>query len=117
MGVPAERIVVDPLTSALGYGLEYTYSVMERIRTSAFTGDPMLAMPAMVGTGFEIAKIKESRAARKDFPLWGDEEEREPLLEIATAMTYLNSGADLLVVHHPLAARTLKRKIDEMMCK
>ena len=40
MGVPAERIVVDPLTGALGYGLEYTYSVMERIRTSAFTGDP-----------------------------------------------------------------------------
>ncbi len=116
MGVQANRIVVDPLTSAIGYGLEYTYSVMERIRTSAFTGDPMLAMPMMVNTGFEVSKVKESRAPRKDFPLWGDEEEREALLEIATSMCYLNSGADLLIVYHPLAARTLKRKIDEMMC-
>ncbi len=116
MGVPAERIICDPLTGALGYGLEYTYSVMERIRSSAFTGDPMLAMPMIVNTGFEVSKIKESRALRQDFPLWGSEEEREALLEIATSMTYLNSGADLLVVYHPLAARTLKRKIDEMMC-
>jgi acetyl-CoA synthase len=117
MGVPAENIVVDPLTGALGYGLEYTYSVMERIRTAAFTGDPMLAMPMISNPGFEVAKIKESRALRQDFPLWGSEEEREPLLEIATAMTYLNSGADLVVAYHPLAARTLKRKIDEMFCK
>jgi len=116
MGVPAERILVDPLTGALGYGLEYCYSVMERIRTSAFTGDPMLAMPMIVNPGFEVSKIKESRALRQDFPLWGDEEQREAFLEIATSMSYLNSGADMLVVYHPLAARTLKRKIDEMMC-
>ena len=115
MGVSADRILIDPLTSALGYGLEYTYSVMERIRTSAFTGDPMLAMPMIVNPGFEVSKVKESRAPRKDFPLWGKEEEREALLEIAAAMSYLNAGADLLVVYHPLAARTLKRKIDEMM--
>jgi acetyl-CoA synthase len=115
MGVSADRIVIDPLTSALGYGLEYTYSVMERIRTSAFTGDPMLAMPMIVNPGFEVSKVKESRAPRKDFPLWGKEEEREALLEIAAAMSYLNAGADLLVVYHPLAAQTLKLKIDEMM--
>jgi CO dehydrogenase/acetyl-CoA synthase delta subunit len=115
MGVSADHILIDPLTSALGYGLEYTYSVMERIRTSAFTGDPMLAMPMIVNPGFEVSKVKESRAPRKDFPLWGKEEEREALLEIAASMSYLNAGADLLVVYHPLAARTLKRKIDEMM--
>jgi acetyl-CoA decarbonylase/synthase complex subunit delta len=116
MGVQPDHILVDPLTSSVGYGLEYTYSVMERIRSSAFTGDPMLAMPMMVNSGFEVSKVKESRAARKDFPLWGSEDEREALLEIATAACYLNAGADLLVVYHPLAARTLKRKIDEMMC-
>jgi acetyl-CoA decarbonylase/synthase complex subunit delta len=115
MGVAADHIVVDPMTGALGYGLEYVYSVMERIRTAAFTGDAMLAMPLLVNPGFEVAKIKESRAPRKDFPLWGKEEEREALLEIATGMSYLNAGADLLVAYHPLAARTLKRKINEMM--
>ena len=115
MGVQPDRILVDPLTGALGYGLEYTYSVMERIRSSAFTGDPMLAMPMIVNTGFEVSKVKESRAPRKDYPLWGSEDEREALLEIATSACYLNAGADLVVVYHPLAARTLKRKIDEMM--
>jgi acetyl-CoA synthase len=114
MGIAPDKIVVDPMTGALGYGLEYTYSVMERIRTSAFTGDPMLAMPMIVTPGWEVARTKESRAPKRDFPLWGSEEERGALLEIATAVSLLNAGADLLVLYHPLAAQTLKRKIDEM---
>jgi acetyl-CoA synthase len=114
MGVPADRIVMDPLTGAIGYGLEYTYSVMERSRTAAFTGDPMLAMPILGTPGYEVARTKESRAPRQAFPLWGPEEERGALLEIATAMSLLNAGADLLILYHPLAATTVKRKIVEM---
>ncbi|MGA2992068.1 MAG: acetyl-CoA decarbonylase/synthase complex subunit alpha/beta [Candidatus Korobacteraceae bacterium] len=114
MGLTSNQVVIDPLTSALGYGLEYTYSVMERIRTSAFTGDPMLAMPMLSMPGYEVFRTKESRAARSDFPLWGSEKERGALLEIATAMSFLNSGADLLVLYHPVAVQTMKRKIREM---
>jgi len=84
------------------------------IRTAAFTGDAMLAVPMIVTPGFEVARIKESRAPRSAFPLWGPEEKRGALLEIATAMSLLNAGADLLVLYHPLAAQTLKRKIEEM---
>ena len=116
MGMAPEKIVIDPMTGALGYGLEYTYSVMERIRTSAFVGDPMLAMPMISMPGYEVARTKESRALRADFPLWGPEQQRGALLEIATAMSFLNAGADLLVLYHPLAALTVKRKIDEMTC-
>jgi acetyl-CoA decarbonylase/synthase complex subunit delta len=72
---------------------------------------PMISMP-----GYEVARTKESRAPRADFPLWGPEQERGALLEIATAMSFLNAGADLLVLYHPLAAQTIKRKIDEMTC-
>ena len=115
MGVAADKIVIDPYTGALGYGLEYTYSVMERIRTSAFAGDSMLAMPMLVTPGYEVARTKESKAPVSAFPLWGPEGERGALLEIATATSLLNSGADLLVMYHPVAARTMKRKIDEMM--
>jgi acetyl-CoA synthase len=114
MGLDAGKIVIDPMTGALGYGLEYTYSVMERIRTAAFTGDSMLAMPMLCTPGYEVAKTKESKASQADFPLWGDAS-RGALLEIATAMSLLNAGADLLVCYHPLALRTLKRKLDEMM--
>jgi acetyl-CoA decarbonylase/synthase complex subunit delta len=114
MGVAPEKIVMDPYTGALGYGLEYTYSVMERIRTSAFSGDAMLAMPMLVTPGYEVARTKESKAPFSAFPLWGPEDERGALIEIATATSLLNAGADLLVMYHPVAARTMKRKIDEM---
>ncbi|MHB9132256.1 MAG: acetyl-CoA decarbonylase/synthase complex subunit alpha/beta [Armatimonadota bacterium] len=114
MGLAPEKIVIDAYTGALGYGLEYTYSVMERIRTSAFTGDPMLAMPILGTPGYEVAKIKESKAPISAFPLWGPESERGALLEIATAMSLLNAGADLLIMYHPTAARTVKRKVAEM---
>ena len=114
MGLSPEKIIIDPLTGALGYGLEYTYSVMERIRTAAFTGDPMLAMPMLSTPGYEIAKTKESKAPVSAFPLWGPENERGALLEIATAMSMLNAGSDLLVMYHPTAAKTVKRKIAEM---
>jgi acetyl-CoA decarbonylase/synthase complex subunit delta len=114
MGVPPEKIVIDPNTGALGYGLEYTYSVMERIRTSALMGDGMLAWPMLTTPGYEVARTKESRAPESDFPLWGKVLERGAFLEIATAISLLNAGADLLIMYHPEAARTVKRKIQEM---
>ena len=114
MGLAPEKIVVDALTGAIGYGLEYTYSVMERIRTGAFTGDAMLAMPMLGCPGSEVAKTKESKAPEESFPFWGPASERGPLLEIATAMSLLNAGADLLIMYHPTAARTVKMKIAEM---
>ncbi len=114
MGVAPDRILIDPLTGAVGYGLEYTYSVMERIRTAAFAGDAMLAMPMLVTPGYEVARTKESRAPQSAFPHWGPEGERGALLEIATAMSLLNAGADLVILYHPVAARTVKRKIVEM---
>jgi acetyl-CoA synthase len=114
MGLAPEKIVIDAFTGAIGYGLEYTYSVMERIRTAAFTGDGMLAMPILGTPGYEVAKTKESKAPQSAFPLWGPEADRGALLEIATAMSLLNAGADLLVMYHPTAATTLRRKIAEM---
>ena len=87
---------------------------MERIRTSAFTGDPLLALPMLATPGYEVIRIKESRTPQAAFPLWGKEEDRGALLEIATAMSLLNAGADLLILCYPVAARTVKRKILEM---
>lgn len=114
MGMPADKIVIDPMTGALGYGLEYCYSVMERIRSAALGGDSMLAMPMIVTPGYEVAKTKESKAPESDFKLWGPESERGALIEIATAMSLINAGADLLIMYQPTAVRTVARKIEEM---
>ena len=114
LGLNSNKILIDAMTSAIGYGIEYTYSVMERIIGAAYAGDEMLSMPIIVTPGYEVAKIKESKAASSDFPLWGDDKRGE-LLEISTTMALLNSGASLAIMYYPKAARTVIDKIDEMM--
>jgi acetyl-CoA decarbonylase/synthase complex subunit delta len=114
MEFPRERIVMDPLTSTLGYGLEYTYSIMERIRNDGLAGDEMLAFPMLVNPGRESARVKEARAPEADYPEWGDPRLRGPYWEISTAMSLLVAGADVLIMHHPEAVRVLKKNIAEM---
>lgn len=114
MNFPPERIVMDPLTGTLGYGLEYTYSIMERIRIDGLAGDQMLAFPMLVNPGYETFRVKESWASEEDYPSWGKTEERGTYWETATAMSLLMSGAELLIMYHPEAVATIKKKIAEI---
>jgi acetyl-CoA decarbonylase/synthase complex subunit delta len=115
MDIKKEQIVIDPLTGATGYGIEYTYSVMERIRITGLGGDPMLAGPIIVAPGQECSKVKEFKAAEADFPLWGDLAKRAINWELSTAISMLHAGADLLIMYHPEAAMATKRAIFKMM--
>ncbi len=114
MSYPADKIVMDPLTSALGYGLEYTYSIMERIRLDGLAGDEMLRMPMMINPGYECSMCKESWAAEADMPEWGREKLRTPYWEIATASSLLFAGTELMVLYHPKAVEVMKKKIAEL---
>ena len=60
MGLPLERVLMDPNTGALGYGLEYTYSVMERLRLAALMGDAMTQQPMICTAGEEAWRQKEA---------------------------------------------------------
>jgi acetyl-CoA synthase len=117
MDVKPEQIIMDPMTGAMGYGIEYTYSVMERIRLSGLGGDRMLASPMIVSPGQECARIKEFKAPEGDFPAWGDLAKRAALWELTTATTFLYAGADILILYHPEAVRQLKKTIDKLMDK
>lgn len=114
MSFPASQLIIDPLTGALGYGLEYSYSIMERIRNEGLAGDPMLAFPMLVTPGYESARVKESRVPESEYPRWGDRNLRSASWEIAAAMTLLVAGADILVMHHPKAAEVVRKSILEM---
>jgi len=114
MSFPADKIVMDPLTSAVGYGLEYTYSIMERIRLDGLAGDPMLNMPMMINPGYESSLAKESWAPEKSTPEWGREELRTAYWEITTALSLLLAGTELLVMYNPAAVEVLRKKIDEL---
>ncbi len=115
MDVNQERIIMDPMTGAVGYGIEYTYSVMERIRLAGLDGDQMLAAPMIVSPGQECARIKEDRAKEGDFPAWGNLDRRAAMWEFSTAMSLLYAGADILIMYHPEAATALKETIKKLM--
>ncbi len=111
----AGRIIIDPTIAALGYGIEYTYSIMERARNGALQGDRMLAMPMIGNVGYEVWRTKEANTPTEEALGWGEQEERAILWEATTAMAYLQSGMDILVMRHPRAAALVKQNIDELM--
>jgi acetyl-CoA decarbonylase/synthase, CODH/ACS complex subunit delta len=115
MGLPAERLLMDPTTGALGYGIEYTYSVMERLRLSALQGDSMTQSPMICTVGEESWRQKESKATEGVPDAWGDSRERSVIWEILTATTLLQAGADILVLRHPKSVEQVKLAIDNLM--
>jgi len=114
MGLPAERIVLHPGNASLGYGIEYEYSIMERIRLAGLQGDRMLAQPVIAIVGEEAWKAKEARLAAPEMPGWGDEARRGPAWEATTAAVFLQGGADIVALLHPDAVASIKRTITEL---
>lgn len=116
MGFENDRILTDPMCSALGYGIEYTYSVMERIRGAALAQNDAVMQPPLVGdVGMYVWKIKEVQAGEDLLPEWGSLEERGIAWESLTASTLLMSGSELLIMRHPKAAEMVNRFIDELV--
>jgi len=113
LGMPSDRLIVDPTTGGLGYGLEYTYSVMERLCMAALTqGDDKLQVPMINNLANEIWKCKEAKLTADEEPILGDPERRGILMEAVTAVIYLLSGANVLIMRHPEAIRLTQAFID-----
>jgi acetyl-CoA decarbonylase/synthase complex subunit delta len=115
MNVKENRIVIDPLVSSLGYGMEYSYSVMERVRLSALRDDKMLSMPMINLIGEEAWDVKETKTSEEEEPSWGELTRRGVLWETSMATTMLQGGADILVVRHPETVENSKKVIDDLM--
>ncbi len=113
LGMPMDRIIIDPTTGGLGYGLEYSYSVMERIRMAALAqGDDKLQLPLINNLGNEVWKCKEAKQPVEEAPLLGDPEKRPILMEAVGAVAYLMSGSNVLLMRHPESIRMVKAYID-----
>ncbi|MFA5145114.1 MAG: CO dehydrogenase/acetyl-CoA synthase subunit delta [Candidatus Omnitrophota bacterium] len=115
MDLPLERIVINPTIGALGYGLEYAYSIMERARLAALSGDKTVASPFICFTGQESWRAKEAKAAQEEFPSWGPESERGIIWETITSVALIQAGAELLVMRHPKAIQKVNEYIDKLM--
>jgi acetyl-CoA decarbonylase/synthase, CODH/ACS complex subunit delta len=116
LNVPDEKIIIDPSTGALGYGLEYCYSVMERIRMAALIQeDERLQFPIISNLAREVWKTKEVKVPESEAPLLGDIKKRGILIEALTAQCVLLAGADILVMRHPEAISLVKESIKDLM--
>jgi acetyl-CoA decarbonylase/synthase, CODH/ACS complex subunit delta len=116
LGVPKEKIIIDPTTGGLGYGLEYSYSVMERIRMAALAQeDEKLQYPMISNVGNEVWKSKEAKLTAEEAPTLGDASKRGFLMEAVAAVSYLLAGSDILILRHPDTVKLVKKLMDQMI--
>jgi acetyl-CoA decarbonylase/synthase complex subunit delta len=115
IGMAPDAIIMDPTTGSLGYGLEYCYSVMERLRLAALIGDKMTSMPMICNVGEESWRQKEAKATEELPDSWGEHKERATIWESVTAVSLLNAGADIIVLYHPGVVELTKNTINKLM--
>ena len=116
LGVPEEKTLMDPTTGGLGYGLEYTFSVMERDRMAALVQeDDKLKFPLVNYIGIETWKTKEARTP-DDLKL-GKAKERGILMESMTAVNLLLAGSDLVILRHPDSVKLVREMIQELLAR
>jgi len=115
LGVPDELIVMDPTVSSIGYGIEYCYSVMERVRMAALTQqDDKLQFPLICNLAKEVWKTKEIKTPTEENPKLGDAKKRGILMEAMSAAVVLLAGADVLIMRHPEAIKLVRETIAEL---
>lgn len=112
LGVSMDNLLIDPSTGALGYGLEYSFSIHERIKLAALRqNDAMLQAPAVANLGKEAWRAKEARISEAEAPQWGDGRKRGIVWEALTATALAMAGSDILIMRHPEAARLIRQTI------
>jgi acetyl-CoA decarbonylase/synthase, CODH/ACS complex subunit delta len=113
LGVSESQMLIDPSTGSLGYGMEYSYSVIERIRMAALTQeDDKLQYPIICNVGWETWKTKESKLP--DSAELGEAKKRGILIECVTAMSLLMAGANVLIMRHPESVRLINSMINRL---
>jgi acetyl-CoA decarbonylase/synthase complex subunit delta len=113
-GYPLKDIVIYPSTASLGYGMEYIYSILERGRLAALSGDTLMAQPVLLDVGYEAWRAKEARTGDEAAEIWGPPGQRGPTWETITATDLLQGGADLLVLRHPKAMETVRKTVSQL---
>ncbi len=115
LGLPLDRIVMDPTTGALGYGIEYTYSVMERISLAALAqNDEKMQLPFINDLAKEAWKTREAMLTIEEEPTFGDQDTRGILMETITALDVLTAGSSILIMRNPKSVAVLKELINEL---
>jgi len=111
-GFPLKDIVIFPTTGALGYGIEYVYSIQERGRLAALGGDKLLAQPVICDVGYEAWRAKEAKAPPFSGVTDATRSQWGVMWEATTAAVLLQAGAELLIMRHPQAIEHVRKTLD-----
>ncbi|MBI2850096.1 MAG: acetyl-CoA decarbonylase/synthase complex subunit delta [Chloroflexi bacterium] len=115
LGVPDDLLVMDPTVSGIGYGIEYCYSVMERMRMAGLTQqDEKLQFPIICNISKETWKTKEAKSPTGEVPELGEARKRGILLEAMSSVALLMAGADVLIMRHPEAIKLVREMIADL---
>ncbi len=115
LGVPDELLVIDPTVSGIGYGIEYCYSIMERMRMAGLTQqDDKLQFPIICNIAREVWKTKEVHIPTEEDLTLGDAKKRGILMEAMSAMVMLLAGGDVVIMRHPEAIRLIREMMAEL---
>lgn len=115
LGVPDQQLIIDPTVSGIGYGIEYCYSVMERIRMAGLVQqDEKLQFPIICNIAKEAWKTREAKIPASEEPVMGDAARRGILMEAMSAMCLLLAGADIMIMRHPEAIRLIREMISDL---
>ncbi|MDR0881943.1 MAG: acetyl-CoA decarbonylase/synthase complex subunit delta [Candidatus Adiutrix sp.] len=115
LGLPLDKIIVDPTTGGLGYGMEYGYSVMERIQMAALVQqDDNLQQPMISFFGEDVWKTKEASLPTAENPQLGDAQCRGVLMEVTEAVAVLHAGISVISMRHPASVKIVREYIDKV---
>jgi len=101
LGLPRNRIVMDPTCATLGYGMEYSFSIYQRMRIAGLLGEEDLAYPISGGTT-NAWGAREAWMSEKQAPDWGLRQYRGPIWEVINALSLSLVGLDLAMMFHPI---------------
>ena len=114
LGVADDMILMDPTVSGIGYGLEYCYSVMERMRMAGLTQqDEKLQFPIICNLSKEVWKSKEVNQPDNESNM-GNAKNRGILMEAMSAVALLMAGGDVIIMRHPEAIKLTKEMIVDL---
>jgi acetyl-CoA decarbonylase/synthase complex subunit delta len=123
-GLPRSQLILDNTTGGLGYGIEYSFSIFQRIRFAALMGEEVFQVPmSSASTNAWAAreawqKPEVLRPSDSVAPIesWGPRELRGPMWEATTALILSLCGAELFMMMHPLAVK-LFREFGKLIAK
>lgn len=111
MGQSLDKIFIDSDIGGLGYGLDYGYSMIEKIKLEG-NNDKYLNMPIISFAGEESLKTKEAKSDMMT-EHYGKLKDRAEMFEIGAVSAVISAGANIVVINNPKTIEVLKGMINE----